>query len=179
MLGIIILACAFAVALIGIISDQASAPKATFFLGLTQRGVIIVSISIVCFIFGVIKEINTVIQAKKDSDEKEMLMTTIRETNVIVKGLANRDPDDSASVQLEELSNTLDNVASNLPNSQFSLSNFEYSDFSGSNLRFSNMQNTMFEGVLFEGSVFTNADFRGVDLSQVVVDQNTKLPDIQ
>jgi hypothetical protein len=82
-------------------------------------------------------------------------------------------------------------LGSGLPRSDLSYSDFRESDLKGSNfagVRFSDsnfikslfsnarFDGSIFDGASFRGTRFGHADLRGADLSQVVIDGQTKLP---
>jgi len=64
-----------------------------------------------------------------------------------------------------------DLTASDFTESDFKMSNFRRSRFTGA--RF---DESLFDGASFRDTLFGGADFRGADLSQVKIDEHTRLP---
>lgn len=72
-------------------------------------------------------------------------------------------------------------TASDFTESDFMKSRFARSRFTGSDFKSSlfdgvNFDGSLFDGSSFQGAKFGRADFRGADLSQVTIDNSTKLP---
>ena len=190
MLGISLLVISFIVALIGFIQSNQAESGDVFLFGLTKVGSSLVIFSILGFIIGIRKEIQSSRDNAWRTDKLEELSREIRKISVQTK-------EQAASKIFSAIGNRIEAIATNAPESDFHDSLFNESNFHSSVFKRSNLGNSDFSEASFCSSVFNGSDFahsdfsdanfsnsifegalfNGSDLSSIVIDENTKLPD--
>jgi hypothetical protein len=172
------------VAVVGFVQSNQVIDKNVFLFGLTRVGGALILLSILGFVFGIAKEIQS---SRDEAKRKQML----EELSHDVHELAQRTEGQSTSKVFSAIGERLEAIATRAPESilsrsDFRASLFDQSNFDSSVFRESNFARSDFSGANFAGSLFQDADFsesvfgraifRGADLSRIVIDEFTKLP---
>ena len=181
MLGIVIIAASFTVAIFGFVKDNKAKQEDKKYLGLTKSGLILIGIATIGFVAGITKEVNSINDAKKVKSEREELVQTVKETNAMLKGIYASTDNPEIKEGISKATEKLEMTKAILAESNFSMSDFTNSDFAMGMFRNVNFFSSAFDGSYFNesrfiGAKFDSADFRGVDLSKIVYDETTSFP---
>lgn len=176
LLGIFILISSFILGLLGIIHSNASKPGKTSILGMTHMGLALIIISNIGFIGGIVKEIQSISDAKKTKKADEYRTRLLKELHAKLIGEAEQSKNPEISKILRVVSDRVKYIGTRSRESNFSMSDFARSDFKMGNFAQCNFDKSIFDEANFDGSHFRGATFKGADLSNIIINKETKLP---
>jgi hypothetical protein len=169
LLGIFILISSFILGLLGIIHSHAAKPGKTSIFGMTHMGLAMVIIANIGFIGGIVKEIQSISEAKEST-------RLLKELHAKVIGEAEESKNPEISKVLRVVGDRINYISTRSRESNFSMSDFARSNFRGGDFAQSNFENSLFDKANFDRATFRGATFKGADLSNIIIDKETKLP---
>ena len=188
MISIIVLILSFLLAILGFVQSHAASPSSNAIFGMSRIGVCMVFVASLCFVFGVIKEAQVISESRKLREAENERTQMLKELYAKILGeTENASPE--VMEQLKEIGDKIRMVATRSRESDFSMSDFARSNFAKgrfteanfalSEFSEANFTQSFFRNSVFNEAVFSGSDFRGADLRDIIVDINTKLPDIR